>query len=414
MTRRVSILIFVLLLQLSIRMQAQQRPEWTNTQRNSIGSGYYAGIGSSAVSQDEADTRAFIEFSRTVEVNVKSVFQREVSEEGKEFSDATTISMQLVSDVSLKGITITERFVDTAAHTFFALIRYRTEEYDSLVRWHIEREIVLMKLRNKMEEEKRMEDLRLQKALNKLDEEQQKEQIRTSKEKLTIEEERRLLQEKEEELLRKIYGEFLDAAPPEKVITLRNAEISNEDHSLMLNGGLSPLELKDAFYALRTGPFELGASAHFRGKSVDRQEATLKLQILPRVGEFSRTSVAIGAVQSVAVIADSGYDFKRSRYSLFIAANVTLPKVYYSTFSFYADKKRAGVGVTSFPFFEQFRNHLGFVMEMTSHFDPQFRNEKGDPFVVNAGLRLQASDTFITQLVLMDHKEFCLTLEFQF
>lgn len=395
-------------------VSAQNRPEWTNTQRNTIGSGFYSGIGVSSVSQDEADTRAFIEFSRNVEVNVKSVFQREVSEEGKEFSDATSISMQLISDVSLKGISITERFVDTTAHSYFALIQYRTEEYDSLVRWHIEREIVLMKLRNKMLEEKRMEEFRAQKVQNQLVEEQKKEELRTNKEKLTIEEERRRLKEQEEELLRKVYGEFLEAAPPEKVITLRNGEISNEESSLMLTGGLSPLELKNAFYAARTGVFELGASAQFRGTKVDRQEAYLKLQVLPRVGEFSRTSIAIGAVQSVALIADSGYEFKRSKYSLFVAGNVTLPQYYYSTFSFYADKRKAGIGVTSFPFYEQFRNHLGFVLEMTSIFDSQFRNERGEGFVVNAGLRLQASDTFITQLVFMDHKDLCLMLEFQF
>ncbi len=413
MTRSTSIHFFVILVS-SVLAQAQTRPEWTHTQRNSIGSGYYSGIGVSVLSQDEADTRAFIEFSRNVEVNVKSVFQREVSEEGKEFSDATTISMQLISDVSLKGISITERYVDSAAHSFYALIQYRTAEYDSLVRWHIEREIVLMRLRNKMQEEKRMEDLRLQKALNQLDEEQKKEELRTNKVKLTIEEERRRLQEQEEELLRKVYGQFLDAAPPEKLITLRNGEVSNGESSLMINGGLSPLELKSALYAVHTGLFELGASAQLRGRKVDRQEAYLKLQVLPRVGEFSRTSIAIGAVQSVAVIADSGYDFKRSRYSLFIAGNVTLPKYYYSTFSFYADKRKAGIGVTSFPFFEQFRNHLGFVLEMTSIFDSQYRNERGNAFVVNAGLRLQASDTFITQLVFMEHKDLCLTLEFQF
>lgn len=413
MNRSSSLLIAVLLI-LPVHASAQARPEWTNIQRNSIGSGYYSGIGVSSVSQDEADTRAFIEFSRTVEVNVKSVFQREVSEEGKEFSDATTISLQLISDVSLKGITITERYVDSAAHAFYALIQYRTAEYDSLVRWHIEREIVLMRLRNRMQEEKRMEDLRLQKAMNQLDEEQKKEELRTNKEKLTIEEERRRLQEQEEELLRKVYGQFLEAAPPEKLITLRNGEVSNGESSLMINGGLSPLELKDALYAVHTGVFELGASAQLRGRKVDRQEAYLKLQVLPRVGEFSRTSVAIGAVQFVAVIADSGYDFKRSRYSLFIAGNVTLPKYYYSTFSFYADKRKAGIGVTSFPFYEQFRNHLGFVLEMTSLFDAQFRNDSGDAFVVNAGLRLQASDTFATQLVFQDHKDLCLTLEFQF
>ncbi len=60
---------------------AQTKPEWTNTQKNTISSSFYYGIGTSQVSSDEADTRAFIEFSRNVELKVKSIFQQQVTEE---------------------------------------------------------------------------------------------------------------------------------------------------------------------------------------------------------------------------------------------------------------------------------------------------------------------------------------------
>ncbi|MCK9408095.1 MAG: hypothetical protein M0R68_03075 [Bacteroidetes bacterium] len=393
---------------------AQLRPEWTNVQKKSIGSGYYYGIGMSQVSTEEADTRAFIEFSRNVEVKVKSVFQREVSEQGKEFSDATTISTELISDVSLKGIAVIERHVDTTVNTFYSLIRYRKTEYDSLIQFQIEREVVLMKVRNKMVEEKRQEELRSQKVQNRLEEEKNKEELRAKQERLTIEQKRRQQQDQEEELLRKVYGEFLTSAPPEKVISFRNGEISNEESSLMLKGGLSPFQLNGVMYAVRTGMFEIGATALFWRKKFVQQEASLKIQVLPRVGEFTRTSLSVGAVQAVGLIADSGYQFKRSKYSIFVAGNVTMPGYSYSTFSFYGDKRKISIGITTFPFYEQFKNHFGFILEMNSILDKDFRNEKGNAFVVNGGVRLQANDTFSTQLVYEDYNRLELIFEFQF
>lgn len=393
---------------------SQTRPDWTNIQKNAIGPGYYYGIGISHISLEESDTRAFLEFSRHVEVKVKSVFQREVSEEGKDFSESTNITTELISDVSLKGIAITERFVDSTASMYFSLIQYRTSEYDSLIQFQIEREIVLMKLRNKMVEEKKQEEIRLQKKLNQLTEEKEIEELRAKDVQLTIEQQRRLQQEQEEALHRKIYGEFLRSAPPEKVVSFRNGEVSNEESSLMLKGGLAPLEHAGIMYAARTGVFELSGTALFRHKKFAQQEAHLKIQVLPRVGEFTKTSIAVGVVQAIGMIADSGYQFKRSKYSLFVAGNITVPKYYYSTFSFYGDKRKIGIGITSFPFYDQFKNHLGFMIEMNSILDKDFRNSKGNAFVVNGGIRLQASDTFSTQLVFEEYEQLFLMFEFQF
>ena len=395
-------------------LHAQNKPEWTNTQKSSIGSGYYYGIGTSQVSSDEADTKAFLEFVRNVEIKVKSTFQREVNEEGKDFSDQTHISTEMVSDVSLKGISITERFKDTTSRVYFSLIQYRISQYDSIVQFEIDREIVLMKVRNKMIEEKRQEELRSQKVKNQQEEEGKKEELRAKQVQLTFEQQRQHQKVQEEDLHRIMFGEFLKCAPPEKVITFRNAEISNEESSLMLKGGLTPLQFKGGMYALRMAMFEIAGSALFRNKKFEQQEGSVKIQLLPRVGEFSKTSLAIGAVQAIGLIADSGYQFKRSTYSGFISGNLTLPEYLYSTFSFYGDKRKISIGVTSFPFFPQFKNHLGFVLELNSIFDKEFRNEKGNAFVVNAGIRLQGSDTFSTQLTFEDYSSLNLIFEFQF
>ncbi len=393
---------------------AQTKPDWTNTQKNSIGLGFYYGIGLSRVTSDEADIRAFLEFARNVEVKVKSTFQREVNEEGKDFSEQTHLSMEMISDVSLKGIAITERYNDTLSKTFYSLIQYRMTEYDSLIQFQIGREIALMKIRNKMQEEKRQEELRSEKVMHQQEEDRQKEELRARQEELILEQNRRMQKEKEAELHKKIYGEFLRSARPEKAISFRNGEISNEESSLLLKAGIAPFRFNGGMYALRMAMFEVSATALFRNGKFSQQETYIKVQVLPGVGEFTKTTIALGAVQAIGLIADSGYHFKRSVYSAFIAGNITMPEYAYSTFSFYGDKRKIGIGVTSFPFYEQFKNHLGFVIEVNSVFEHAFRNSKNNSIVVNGGIRLQGSETFSTQLAYEDYEQFNLTFEFQF
>lgn len=413
MTNRIKNICSLILCGISL-LYMQTKPEWTNTQKNTIGTGYYFGIGSSYISNSEADARAFIEFSRNVEVKVKSIFQREVTEEGKEFSDKTKVSTEMISDVSLKGIGITERYIDSTAHTHYSLIKYRITEYDSMMQLQIAREVALMKVRNQMNEEKRQEELRSQKAANQIEEEKEKEDLRTKHERITLEKKRQQQEEQEAVLHEKIFGEFLKRAAPEKAVTFRNGEICNGENSVMIKGGLAPFEFNGGMAAIRLAMFELSGTALFTQKKMQSQEAHLKIQIIPRVGELTRTSLSIGAVQAIGMIATNGYKFKQSKYSAFVAGNVTVPEYYYSTFSFYGDKRKVSIGATSFPFYSQFKNHLGFILEANALIDKDFRNKKGNSFVVNAGIRLQGSDKFSTQFSFEDYDQLNVSLEFQF
>lgn len=405
---------FLLFLFFTYQLFTQEQPQWVIQQKVENPSLYYHGIGVSKISIEDADARALVSFGQNVEVKVKSIFQREVSEEGKEFSEKTVVTEELVSDVSLKGIGITERYADTATKSFYSLIQYRKTEYDSLITREIEREIILMKARNKMAEEKRTEELRAEKAKNKQEEEKKKEQLRAQQTEIELKREEQRQEEQRKELYRKIYGEFLEHALPEKVVTLRNGEITHETSTLMLKGGVGPVQFKGGYYALRVAVFEISCNAIFRDKKFDQQEGFVKVQLLPGVGEYTRTSLAIGVSQAVGLIADSLYNFKRSKYSFFVAANYTDPGWEYTTISAFGDKRRISIGATSFPFFEQFKNHLGFMLEANLHIDKDFRNKYGDSFVINGGIRLQASDTFVTQFAYENNEQFALSLEFQF
>lgn len=393
---------------------AQVQPKWVSHQKIDNPAIYYYGIGVSKTSTDDADARAFLSFGQNVEVKVKSIFQREVTEEGKEFSESTKITEELISDVSLKGIGITERHVDTTSKSFYSLIQYRKTEYDSLITKEIEREIFLMKARNKMTEERRAEELRAEKTRNLQEEERKKEFLRAQQTEIELQREEQKQEELRKELYRTIYGEFLNHALPEKVVTLRNGEISHESSSLMVKGGVGPVQFKGAFYALRVAIIEISANAVFIDKKFDQEEGFVKVQLLPGVGEFTKTSLAIGVSQAVGLIADSGYNFKRSKYSFFAAANYTDPEWEYTTISGFGDKRRISIGATSFPFFKQFKNHFGLMLEANILIDKDFRNKYGDSFVVNGGIRLQSSDAFITQFAYENNEQLTLSLEFQF
>lgn len=406
--------LFLLIISFARIAASQVQPQWVVQQRIDQPTVYYHGIGVSKISPDDADARALISFGQNVEVKVKSIFQREVSEQGQEFSEKTRITEELVSDVSLKGIGITERYADTTTKSFYSLIQYRKTEYDSLITKEIEREIVLMKARNRMMEEKRAEELRAEKAKNLQEEERKKEELRVQQTEIELKRKEQLQEEQRKELYKKIYGEFLERALPEKVVSFRNGEIAHETSSLMVHGGVGPVQFNGGFYAIRLAVFELSGHAVFQDGKFDQQEGFVKVQLLPGVGEFTRTSLAIGVSQAVGLIADSGYSFKRSKYSFFVAANYTNPEWEYTTVSAFGDKRRISFGATSFPFFEQFKNHLGFMLEANLFIDKDFRNKYGDSFVVNGGIRLQASDTFVTQFAYENNEQFTISLEFQF
>lgn len=390
------------------------QPQWVVTQRLDQANEFYYGIGASLVSEGDADARALIAFGQNVEVRVRSIFQREVSEEGSSFSDRTSVSAELVSDVSLKGIGVSERYTDTSSHRFYSLVRYRKTEYDSLITYEIQREILLMQARNRMAEEKREEELRAQKTLHKQDEERRKEDLRRQQARLEMEKEEQRQEEEKRTLYRTMYGEFLDAGTTQRVVTMRNGEVSGTGRTLMLKGHLNPLAPAEAFYAFRLAMFELSAGVHVRAKKVQRQEAALRVQLLPGVGELTRTTLSIGVSQGLASIADSGYAFDRSVLSFFAAGDYTDPEWNFTTLSFYADRRYAAVGAVSFPFYKQFKDHVGFMLEAKYIFHEDFRDERGAPFELNAGIMLRAGPEFSTTLTLEDHRRIALAFEFQF
>ena len=390
---------------------SQEKPFWVANRTVKNSELYYFGIGSSKESFAESDAKARLEFAMNVEVKVKGVFQQEIKEEGEDFYNKTKISNELVSNVSLKGITITSRYSDTV---YYSLIQYRKTEYDSLVKLGIQQEVELIKERNKAEEEKKKEEIRAQRVKDSLALVQKQVELKAANEKMVIEEQEHLQELKQVELRKKLYGEFLLLSPPEKVVTLRNGEITHGSTAVAAKMGLGPFQVRGLYAAYSVWKFEISANSVWKNKEVDQQEAFFKIQILPGVGEYYKTTLAIGASQAVGLISDSGYSFERSKYSFFISGNVAVPELYYSYISFYGDKRKIAVGINSHPFFKTFKNHIGFMLDIHIIPDKDFRDIYGDAFMIQGGIRLHASENLSTLFAYEGHERFMLTLEFQF
>jgi hypothetical protein len=109
------LLCFVLLWS-PLRAQFVQKPEWVRlfqqgkTYTDTIES--YIGIGSSSVSQDDADARSRHDFALSVEVRVQHVITRNIQEVDNVTRDEYNVSAQMSSDIVLRGVNITERDED--------------------------------------------------------------------------------------------------------------------------------------------------------------------------------------------------------------------------------------------------------------------------------------------------------------
>lgn len=395
----------------SVELLGQAKPFWVtnNTVQNS--QQYYFGIGISDSSFDDADFKARIQFSMNVEVKVKSLFEQKIKEDDNEYSNTTKVSNELLSDVSLKGIAVTERFHDSL---FYSLILYKKDDYDSLIAQEIRREIERQKVKNKMEEERKREEIRAERAKDSLTAVQQNEKLKTQQEQSALEAKQYEQEEFEKQFRIKQYQEFLSQSPPEKVVTLRNGELSHASTSIGIKTSVSPFVVRGAYVAFRLWKFEFSSRAVWQHSKVEQQEAFAKIQILPNIGDYYRTTLAIGVSQALGRIAENGYFFDKSKYSFFISGNVTLAHFMHSYISFYGDRRNYAVGINSNPFYSLFKHHVGVMIDLHYIPDEEFRNLYGDPIMVQGGIRLEASETMSTVFAYEGNERFFLTFEFAF
>ena len=379
------------------------RPEWVRLfqqgQPMPDATDVYCGIGASSSMQAEADANARMEFGLNVEVRVENVITREVRESEQRMSDEYTSSARVVSNIVLRGISITERYEDTIEKKFYALIRIPKSVYDTLLVTEIRRDLERKKAENRISEEQRDEGLRSQ--MVELDLRKKEEEVR----------------KQERELQRNQYGDFLSLRAPEEVVDLRNGEIGRSLITMAVKTSFSPLDFQSAFFVLGLRRIEITGNAHFRpnthsvSKTLEREQAAIKLQLLDQAGEFYRTSLAFGAVAYSTESTLGAFDSVKPHYSAFVGANVTIPEAYYSFASAYVDARKISLGLSNYPVPGHFKDAVSLVIQVDYVWNKEWRNRFLDPVLVQSGIRFRASDAFITSFTYENHEFLVFTVE---
>ncbi|MBU4446719.1 hypothetical protein KJ656_16825 [bacterium] len=414
------------------------RPEWL--QRYMEGQGIenavncYYGIGESKKSQSDADARARKEFALSVEVRVKSVLEDEIQQKGRKLKEFTKYISKQISDLSLRGITITERWYEDLERTvlkvpiketrYFSLIKIEKDKYERLVSDEIDRDLKIKE--KEYEEEIALKRLNERKHREELQLKESEHEREKRKDRLKLEKKEHESEIKKDNFLQKLgnikrrtaelyqqkglFRDFLNETPPSKVITLRNGEIINGKHEISAGMGISPVTFESIFYGYRFGILEISGEFNLLNNKFDRQDLFLKIQLLPNTGELWKTSLSFGFVEYLNSIYKTNFNKLKPKYSPFLAMNVTVPTFYYSYFSFYGDARKIQVGINNYSLYKHFTDKIGFLLQIDYVYDKSFRNRFNDPMLFQAGVRFKATKNLAFTLAYEKHEILTFTL----
>jgi hypothetical protein len=383
-----------------------QKPDWVKLYQQ--GKAFpdtmdcYFGIGSSLASQDLADIKARQEFALNIEARVHHEITHNVEEVDNVLRDEYSATAKLSSDVVLRGISISGRYVDFDLRQYYAIIQIRKSVFDTLLVAEIRRDVERKKAENRANEEKMGEELRSRQA----DLELRRKEEETRKQELEAE--------------RKQYEDFLSLKAPEQVIDLRNGEISRKGYTVGIKTALSPFDVQSAYINLAMWRFELSANAYFQSEQflkdnmLDREQASFKIQLLEQAGEFYKTSLAFGVVGYAEVSTLESLDSTRPRYSLFVGGDVGLPTVLSSFASIYMDGRKFSVGWNCFPVPGKFKDGVCLLVQLDYVWTKEWRNRFSDPFLFQTGIRFRASDAFATSFTYEGHEFLVFSIEMGF
>jgi len=395
----------LIVISLSTLLPAQelQKPDWVRIFQQGANlpdtTDSYCGIGSSTLAQDDADAMARQEFSLNIEARVQNVITRNVQETDNVLKDEYSVSARVSSDVVLHGIGITARYEDKDRKQFYALIQVRKSVYDTLLVTEIRRDLERKKAENKVEEEKKAEELRSRQA--ELDLRHKEEETRRQ----------------EVELEKKEYEEFLSIKAPEEVVDLRNGEIARKGYTLALKAALAPFDVQSANFTLAMWRFELSANAYFQPEEslksgkLEREQATFKIQLLEQAGQLYKSSLAFGVVGYGNESTVGAFDSIRPSYSVFAAGDIGLPTFLYSFASVYVDGRKAAIGWNCFPLPGSLKEGVSVLVQMDYIWNKNWRNRFSDPLLLQTGIRFRASDAFATSFTYEGHEFLVFSIE---
>jgi len=385
--------------------QPATKPYWVEKLTIHTPDNYYFGIGYGD-SQVKADNRARVAFSQNVRVTVQSITESYLSENGQKLRDEFKEQAKITSNMDLRGISITDRWVDPPQRTVYSLIKYSKEKYREIFKNELAAAIEKLKAQNKAKEKEELEKQRHAKKMTELEikEKQQKDELEREKRRARKEHERHIFATR---------GGFIRMGAPVKMLDIKNGEIGEKPQEVSFSAAISPIDLARAEYAFYWKYFGFYLSIAKRINTIDFQESALKVQVLKNEQGLYHTSLALGINQFAHDVENfKQVDTKQWGFSLFLAGDISIPQLYLYA-SLFADKRKLAMGLNYFPFFDLFKGKLELIMQNELIYDPEYRNRFNDQFYFQPGIRFAVEPGFFYTTISYEKNKF-ITFTFDF
>ncbi len=363
-----------------------------------------------------------------VETRVTTSIEEFGRADEKRESYEITITSEVKTDLSLKGISVSERWADNREGVFYSLILLPREEYVAILERNVAEELSLQRTRIKQaREEQRLETEKEAAILEK-----ERDQKLIEAERKRIVEEEKLRQEELKRLARERlklkYREFLASQPQAQMISFRNANISHRvQHyalSLGIMPGIAPFDASELFGRFHLGyrllkVFDISSTTFFRNQANEfnwgYQDIDLKLRILNSVGDLVPFTLGFGAK---GIFFNPLYVFNSSQEvgvfgSLYAAATLSVPMLLYSHFSLYAGLDKISFGIVSHPLFGWIGDAIGLLLEAHYYIESRLVREGLGRFLFQAGVRFH-SEQFAATFAFEDYSRINLGIDLYF
>ncbi|MDA3851437.1 MAG: hypothetical protein PF447_09210 [Spirochaetaceae bacterium] len=408
MNKKKQVLLLLLVLSMSL---GAQNPSWVDLftlgkMAEISGTDNYLGVGSSINNQDEADQNAKVDFARNVETRVDSTMEEVYQEEQGEGETTLSMSLEIKTEMSLKGISITERYFNEESQTYYSMIKVNRADYLTI-------------LENNIQEEIALKDADLDRQRQELEQDS----IAQEQENLRHQQEMREMQIREEKRQLRIarYGDFIEREPYPGLISFENAEVYPTRQHLSAS-----LSLSDDFSLRRLG-YSFSIAEIFQASTTHLVDNTwtselddaliysdldAKLALLNHAGDIIKFSAALGARGYILTPFPLQNDSEISG-TLYGVANVSVPQLYYSDFSVYAGLDKVALGVCWYPTFPWLGESLGLIVESSYDFRKELRYGRTENYWrLQTGLQFKPADAACTRITWEDNfKTFVLALD---
>ncbi len=409
-------------------------PDWTSGNiENPID--YYYGIGYSEKTSEEADDKARTEFAKMYQSKVASSTSLSEIETGTRVKTKYKQASIVSTEITLHGISITDRCKDSVY--YWSLLKIEKEVYDKIVeeakerkfkeeedskdkalqgkrneevRENLRRENELESYQHRISQQAKADSIKLVKHREKLKNDAKKHDLKLQK--LAA---RRSAKQQLGAYRHNRYQHFHSMPPPRQAISVTTGELLNDRYRHNFSAGLviAPIAINNLDYTYHIWLIESSVRLRFIDNKAERQELSLKMQALSSKGDYYKTSIAIGAIEYLGGISETDTELLKPKYSPLVAGNIAMPHWRYSHLSFYGDARMISLGINSYIFFDNFNDDSFCLVGQVNYIeDKSFRNRFNEKIEFEAGFQFKTLSQLTLMISYEDHEYFKIIFDY--